>query len=342
MMKKHKNIKVNKVPITSGIPDNPPDFPKLDNLQLEFLENKDKLRPEYKNESLPDPVEVQRQIKEMTENEPEYEEDEPMGLDLGEDDDEEYDDDGGVYEETVEDWEDGDEVSKSTEGKPPKERQLTHKEQQEKDANDKKEILFQFQVLREAYKNDLDKIPDVDEYMDVSKLRDELYRTRRVLSIDRNAQKAKIVLLVLLGVMEAVGRYFRLPMKGFVKSQYDAIDDYKHLLIEIGLKYASGEESNWPVEIRLFFAVAGSAVMYSVGNAFVNGMESQGTGLGSIISDMLFPGRGSSASSGATPTAPKPMEGPSVSPDDFEDSEEDEEEPPPPPRKTTTRRKINV
>jgi hypothetical protein len=331
-------IKVNKIPITSSIPDHAPNFPKLDNLQLEFLENKDKLLPKYQNESLPDPVEVQRQIMELSEpNEPEYEEEEGGGLDLG---DEGYEDDGGVYEETTEDWGE-DEESVPSKGQK-KEVPLTHKEQQDKDAQDKKDILFQFHVLREAYKDDVDKIPDVDEYMDVEKLREELSRTRKLLSIDRNAQKGKIALVVLLVIMEAIGRYFRLPMKGFVQGQYAAMDEYKHLLIELGLKYASGEESSWPVEVRLFLAVAGNAVMFTMGNVFVNGMESQGTGLGSIIGDMIFPKR--SSPSQGTPSTPRTMEGPSVDAEDFQESssEEEEEPPPPPPRRRTTRTKINV
>jgi hypothetical protein len=334
MPKTKKLITVNKVPITSSIPDHPPNFPRLDNLQLEFLENKDKLLPEYKNESLPDPSEVQRQIMEISEpGEPEYEED--TGLDLGEED---YDEDGGVYEETVEEWDEGE--TGGTSRTKPKDAPRTHREQQEIDEKEKKDILFQFQVLREAYKNDPSKIPDVDEYMDVGKLREELTRTRKILSIDKNSQKAKIALLVLLGVFEAMGRYFRLPMRGFVKSQYEAIDDYKHLLIEIGLKYASGEESTWPVEIRLFLAVSGSALMYSVGNMFISGVESQGDGLGSIISDMILPKR---TQSGPSSSVSRPMEGPSVSAEDFEDSEEEEEEEePPPPKRRTTRTKVNV
>jgi hypothetical protein len=280
-------------------------------------------------------VEVQRQIIALSEpDEPEYSEEE-SGLDLG-GEDEEYLDEGGVYEETVEEWDE-----ESGEPKKQKEVPITHQEQQKNDAKDKKDILFQFQVLREAYKNDLDKIPDVDEYMDVEKLREELVRTRKILSIDRNAQKGKIALVVLLGIMEAIGRYFRLPMKGFVKSQYEALDDYKHLLVELGLKYASGEESTWPVEIRLFLAVAGNAVMFSMGNMFVTGMESQGTGLGSIISDMIFPKRSSSQEA---PSAPRTMEGPSVNAEDFQESEEDEEEPlpPPPPKKKVTRTKVAI
>jgi hypothetical protein len=306
-------IKVKKIPLVSKGVDKPANFPDIHNLQLEFLENKEKLKDEYKDEPLPDPSRIQRELLFVDDDEEEegrYIEDEPKSEE--EEDEAEMEDELGLSE-----AESSGEEEESEGEKKVKTRPLTLKEKVELEKKEKEEYLVLFRVLRKRYPDDHDIIPEVDEYMSLEQLKNEYDKAVKLLCIDANVEYYRMFLVASFVVLEIAGSYINLPMGGFTLKQMEQMETYHSLLVELGAKHASSQESAWPVEARLGAMVIAQAVIFLLVNLVSANVS---PGIGDLLSSVLTPKQ----SSKTAPVAKARMEPPSVSIDDLPDDEEEE------------------
>jgi hypothetical protein len=84
-------------------------------------------------------------------------------------------------------------------------------------------------------------------------------------SITKNVEMYKMVMIILFFVLEYVGTNFlKVDVKGFAVHSMRSMYRYERLLIELGEKNYSSFADNWPVELRLGGMVLVSAIIYCI------------------------------------------------------------------------------
>jgi hypothetical protein len=84
-------------------------------------------------------------------------------------------------------------------------------------------------------------------------------------SITKNVEMYKMVMIILFFVLEYIGNNFlKVDVKGFAVHSMRSMYRYERLLIELGEKNYSSFADNWPIEIRLCGMVLVSAIIYCI------------------------------------------------------------------------------
>ncbi len=270
-------LRVIKKPRAGGIPDHPINFPPLENLHLELLENKKKLKsglpsvpPSKKPTVIPIVVNKDKNQEETIEQEDFKEkkkkvthekvdkEDEDMVAALGEDipDDErgseEADDERGSDEEggSEEEEEEDDPYA----GMSP----------EEKESMEKEEFIWRFRILKKKYKTPSIEIPDYNEHSDLPTMKRNYDRTIKELYLDESVETYRSYLLGSWIVMEFVStQWLAIDLSGFTVQQTKMMHKYDSLLIELGEKSRERWGMNLPVEVRLLgFILLQAGIFY--------------------------------------------------------------------------------
>ena len=270
-------LRVIKKPRTGGIPDHPINFPPLENLHLELLENKKKLKsglplvsPSKRPTAIPIVITKDKSQEESVEQEDFQEkkkkvthekvdkEDEDMVAALGEDipdderssdeGDDEGDDEGGSGEEEEEEEDD------PYAGMSP----------EEKEAMEKEEFIWRFRILKKKYKNPSIEIPDYNEHSDLPTMKRNYDRTIKELYLDESVETYRSYLLGSWIVMEFVStQWLAIDLSGFTVQQTKMMHKYDSILIELGEKSRERWGMNLPVEVRLLgFILLQAGIFY--------------------------------------------------------------------------------
>nr|QBK86223.1 MAG: uncharacterized protein LCMAC102_00170 [Marseillevirus LCMAC102] len=261
-----RNITVTRQPRNNPIPDKPSNFPPLDNLHLELLENKKKLKkglplvPLQKRRP-PQPRHTETSEKKQSDEKSlPNDEDTDIMEELG--DDEEND---KVKEESEEEKDGEDEVAEEDEkqdeddiyaGLSPEEREIKERE----------EYIWRFRILKKQYKNPSVPIPDFNEHSDLPMMKNSYERTIKELYLDESVESYRTYLVGGFIVLEFVcTQWIGIDLSGFTIQQTAMMYKYDRLLIELGEKSYSRWGMDLPVEVRLIGLLIMQAGIFYLG-----------------------------------------------------------------------------
>jgi hypothetical protein len=295
-----REILVVKKPRDDQITDKPVAFPPLENLYLDLMENKNKLKkgvpttfvdkPRVNKPVLAEAIDPSITLPTLVDGEPSFKENfdgkvpkstkskEPEPEESEVSDEEMMNELGGgepeeepVQEEITSSSRDGsfttsqlasttDQEPVATETSPPDPYEGLSPE--EKEAKEKEEYIWRFRILKKANKNR--DIPEYTIHDDLLTMKTEYDRSVKDIHIDKNLSSYKTYLsLGFIGIeWFCVNMLGTSEMDGFSTAQRKAIDDYDYLLIELGERSYNRWGSNLPVEIKLIGVVMLNAMMF--------------------------------------------------------------------------------
>lgn len=336
-MSKTYRLKVRKVPLPSDIVYRKPSFEPFKELQLEFLENKNKLK-----KNAPKPIFVRRLPSPPTKSI--HKESFSSGGGDGKDDDDftlqELEDaylNGDSDEEVFSEVDYGSEAESEhyRDKNGPRDRhsndyrqedydqeEEAHESEEERENRERADLLFKFMVLRRQYPNV--EIPEFSDHSDVPTMKRVYENIIRRVSLDSSVDSYKQYLVGGLMVMEWVStNWLGIDLGGFTQQQMKAMGQYDRLLIELGEKNYSTAASRFPVEVRLLFFIVFNAGLFFVQKMIFSGASMGGSTGGPNILGSLFGGMSSTPQPQAAPTKParrgRSMRGPTISPQDIEE-----------------------
>src|SRR5690606_8820544 len=151
------------------------------------------------------------------------------------------------------------------------------------------------------------------DYHEMKKAYDRVIKN---ISLDSAVNTYKQYLVAgFMGMEYVATNWMSFDISGFAKQQIQAINNYERFLIEMGQRSYSSFGSSFPVEIRLLFMIGFNAIifyitkrMFSGGN--VDGIFSMFNNVNESAKPSVNPNRGGNTT--------KPMQGPSLSPNDIE------------------------
>ena len=182
----------------------------------------------------------------------------------------------------------------------------------EDEEDDKREILFKFDILRKSYPAST-LIPTFSVHSDLSEMRRSYESTIRRLSLDSTVDNYKQYLIGGFMLTEFVfGHWFKFDMEGFCQQQLISMSQYEKLLIEMGEQSYSPSSSKWPVEVRLAGMILIQAGFFLVSRMI---MKKTGANLMGMMNSVKQPTQPAQSTSS---TAPKTrMKGPSIDLDEI-------------------------
>ncbi len=122
------------------------------------------------------------------------------------------------------------------------------------DDEKKRNLLQQFDMLRRMYPKA--DIPKVSIHEDIHTLEKQYESTLFNLSLDKSVDNYKQYLtFAFMGIEWFCGKVLKIDMKGYVNQQCSQMHIYEKYLFEIGQKNYMPNKKSWPVEIQLLFAV---------------------------------------------------------------------------------------
>lgn len=350
-----RNITVVKKPRDDPIPDKPINFPSLENLHLELLENKRKLKPglplvpvqkrkpprpkappsppnEGTPKAKPVPSSSQKQrANEKAKTKKPIEEDEdasllaelgdenidPVELHLGEDED--NDEFVAGDEEFVGD---DDEFDEAVEEEPDEDDIYAGLSPEEREAKEKEEYIWRFRILKKQYKTPQVEIPTFNEHSDLQMMKTTYDRTIRELYLDDAVESYRTYLVGGFIVMEFVcTQWVRVDLSGFTIQQTRMMYKYDRLLIELGEKSYSRWGMNLPVEVRLIgFILLQAGIFYLgkiISDKFGNSVAELFKGITGQPPDQASSGSSGSPAGGQDQPKKKRMRGPKIRPEDI-------------------------
>lgn len=264
---------IEKVPLEARAVDVEPDFPRLPQLYLEFLENKNKIKPELVNKEYdpPEPAETPASEPKLepatapeTDSEPEPESDadsvrtaapESVKKQLRE-----------ILKETTP------ASSVSSRRATPRRKLPSLKELeqqnvftrdklplnadrlQDEDEDKKRELMLKFDLLKRTYPRA--QIPKISIHEDYKTLERQYESTLYNLSVDNSVDNYKQYLTFgFIGIEWFCGKVFKMDMKGYADHQCAQIHIYEKFLVQIGQKNYMPTKKSWPVEVQLLITV---------------------------------------------------------------------------------------
>ncbi len=267
-----RNITVTKQPRNDPIPDKPSNFPPLDNLHLELLENKKKLKKGLPLVPLQKCRPPQPRHTETSEKKTQKSQDMPKDEDanimeeLGDDEEndqikeeigaENEEGQDGDDKEVVEDDEKEDDGDDPYAGLSPEEREVKERE----------EYIWRFRILKKQYKNPSVPIPDFNEHSDLPMMKTTYDRTIKELYLDESVESYRTYLVGGFIVLEFVcTQWIGIDLSGFTMQQTKMMYKYDRLLIELGEKSYSRWGMDLPVEVRLIGLILLQAGIFYLG-----------------------------------------------------------------------------
>jgi len=292
------NLIVTKKPRDDPIPDIPINFKPFQNLRLDLLEIKDKLkkglppiprvnpsppkpiqekhkdRVEEKKKKIPSPLpeskdkkSKQKDVLRVPTKKHSSSDDKSIGKDLGttsdSDDDEETDDSS----------ESGDTAKSTAESEAAKNIKEDEYDiyaglsPEEREKKEKEEFLWRFRILKKQYgKSSTIPIPEWNEFSDITHMKTSYERTIRELYLDDAVESYRTYLIGGWMAIEYVStQILEIDMSGFTNQQIRMMYKYDRYLIELGEKSYSQWQLNLPVEIRLLGMILLQAALFYLG-----------------------------------------------------------------------------
>jgi hypothetical protein len=276
-------IKVIKIPRSDPIEDKLPNFPKLDNLFLEyeeFVEKTTKLSqtsvpPTVKQEDLPrydakgriqkkNTVEVPKKSSTtVKKNTPSFEkevpeDDDDMLKELGEEEDEgdneEDDSEVELVNKLGEDenaTKDGDEREPEEENEPPPPGKYDGMTPEEIEMAKREKYLNKLKILKKKWKKRADEVPNFTKYDNYTQIKTAYKSTFHEFILDDKIDTYRMYLQGAFYAAEFVGTMIGIDIEGFAEAQTQLMDKYDRMLIELGEKDMDRWNLNLPVEIKL-------------------------------------------------------------------------------------------
>ncbi len=273
-----------------------PTFKKLNNLHLELLEIKEKLKP-----GVPDIVIKLKSSKKESENvdKIEFNEDSHRRHKHRHDKHRRDDDEDSEHsrhsrkkhkhhddepEENYEEYEE--EKPKEEEPEEPDEDSDDEKDTrtpEEIEMEERTEFYWRFKILKKAYPKRTD-IVLPEDHEDITVIKKNYAFIRKEIDLETSLDKYEKYLGMAWIIMEfCFIKYLNVDMKGFAAEQIRNREQYNLLLFELGEKYYDGYESKWSVEMRLvglvLFQTFAFFVMKHIGNQLGDGVASMLSGL---------------------------------------------------------------
>lgn len=319
-MSKSYRLKVRKIPLQEEIPLYPARFPPFNELYLDLLENKSKLK---KNPPKPvfvrDPEPYVSPTKSKSKSEDDFELKE-LEKAYGSDSDsdsrsrsrsrgKDSDSENSIRDKVLE-------SNKKVFDKKSPEQSRNYEEKsepqpeidpEELERQQKADYLFKFMVLKKSYPNV--EIPDFTEHTDLQTMKRVYEQIIRRVSLDSSVETYKQYLVGGMMVMEWISvNWVGIDLGGFTQHQIRMANKYDRLLLELGEKNYSPTGSRFPVEVRLMALIVFNAGLFYVQKKVFSGG-------GNDIFNMMTGGATKS------PTENKPkrkMKGPTITPEDIE------------------------
>jgi hypothetical protein len=117
------------------------------------------------------------------------------------------------------------------------------------------------QILKTSYRDVT--IPLNADSLDWAELRKIYWIELDRVSLSKNVESYKLIMIVLFFIVEGVGaRIFKVDITGFTVHSWRSMHRYERLLIELGEKNYSSFGENWPVEMRLAGLVLVNAIIF--------------------------------------------------------------------------------
>lgn len=306
MVVKEVNVLIQKIPRGKPLVDRPIEFPPLQNLHLDMMENKLKLKksvprhliqkkvvppPVIQKTPPPDIEKVKEKIKDKENRRPalsaddEDEEDELLGELMDDSDD---DDVGGASPSTprTKAATPGGAVSGAVgaaatvaavaEAVIEPEDPDANLSPEEREAKEKEEYLWKFKLLKKGNPGKTN-IPSYNEHDDLTQIKLSYDRTIKEVLLDRNVSSYKGYLVgAWLGIEYLAINFMDIDLEGFAQEQMLIMDEYNTLLVELGERSYNRWGMNLPVEIKLLGMIIFQAgLFYMLKN--VGDKKGQGT-----------------------------------------------------------------
>lgn len=184
-------------------------------------------------------------------------------------------------------------------------------QQEEEEENQKRELLFKFELLKKSYKGA--NIPELTIHTDLKTIETTYDETVRRLNIESNVESYKNYLIGGFMVVEyGLGHFLKFDMKGFTQQQMVNMNGYNKLLIELGEKTYKPKGKKMPVEMRLLFLILFNAATFVVSKMILKGT---GSNLMSMLNNL-----GENVSGVSNNSKPKKkMNGPNINLDNIPD-----------------------
>lgn len=174
---------------------------------------------------------------------------------------------------------------------------------EERDEQHKQEYLVKFRILKRG-NPDFKEFPQYTEHTSLSALKKMYDETFKLIQLEQNVDSYKGYLRMAFVLFEMGMKKMNITsFDGFAQVQLQKIDKYDKMLIELGERSYSNFTANWPVEVRLVGVFFFDACMFFIGKMLMDNAAGDMQGFMS----MMF---------GIQPQQRKPrMRGPSITPD---------------------------
>ncbi len=303
---------INKIPRDDKILDRPVHFPPLQNLHLDLMEVKRKLK-----KGIPLVVVKKKPIKpiiitpivEPKEDFIEIEDGDDVngggddGIDelLGDDD-----------EDMLADLADDDAKPVGKKGSPAstestgtetvEEEYVEPKSPEQTEAEEKEEYLWRYKILKKQYKDR--EIPTYNEHDDLFTIKSTYNQTIREIALENNVENYRTYLVGSFMAMEySFTNFLSIDMTGFASQQMLMMDKYDTMLIELGERSYNRWGIDLPIEIRLIGFVLLQAGIFYLGKII---SEKAGSNIATIFSGLTGQSKAKNAADAknGTPTTP--------------------------------------
>jgi uncharacterized protein DUF5767 len=183
---------------------------------------------------------------------------------------------------------------------------------EEVEAEERKEYMWRFKILKKKYPQKTTEIPEFTEFSDLGQMKVKYEEVLRELSLDDNIGTYRYYLIAGIIAMEYIGtQHIGIDLSGFTRSQLLQMTKYDRLLIELGERGYNSWSSNIPVEIRILVFIFVQAGIFWLGKIL---SDKCGPGLATMIFGYLGSANTQATAEATTVDEEKPrkMKGPSV------------------------------
>lgn len=201
---------------------------------------------------------------------------------------------------------------------------------EERESKEKEEYIWRFRILKKQYKER--DIPSYNEHDDLPQMKTTYERTIKEIRLENNVDSYRTYLVGGFMVMEFVfTNWVGADLTGFTTQQMAMMDKYDTMLIELGERSYNRWGTNFPIEIRLIGFILLQAGLFYLGKIIA---EKAGTNISTIFKGLTgqpiksdaAPGSPFSPAKPGAPAAPtKKMRGPSIRVSDIKRDDDAEE-----------------